>query len=157
MFAVVQIGSKARKSPCITARSVFPAAGVPCALRIPGAPASAAAAAVVCRKLRRVLIMVLPGIGAVAGLERLRHGKGRSGKRVTLRHVIPGRRQRQRPEEKAPRGTTRGRDAAFPLRRTATASGTPQTAFANSRSLNFCTLPVDVFGSSMKTTCLGIL
>src|SRR4051794_24802050 len=127
MFAVVQIGSKARRSPCMTARSVFPAAGVPWALRIPGAPASAAAAAVVCRKLRRVLIMVLPGIGAVAGL-RLRHGKGRSGKRVTLRHVLPGRRQRQRPEEKAPRGTTRGRDAAFPLRRTATGSGTPQTA-----------------------------
>src|SRR5947208_2946416 len=81
MFAVVQIGSKARRSPCITARSVFAGVGVPCALRMPGAPASAAAAAVVCRKLRRVLIMVLPRIGAVKGLSPIeaREGRARQG------------------------------------------------------------------------------
>jgi hypothetical protein len=36
-------------------------------------------------------------------------------------------------------------------------AGATHSAFAISRSLNFCTLPVEVFGSSVKTTWRGIL
>src|SRR5215210_2282383 len=55
MFAVVQIGSKARRSPCMTARMVLPAAG--CARSTLGAWVSAAVAAVACRNVRRVVFM----------------------------------------------------------------------------------------------------
>src|SRR5215207_1902339 len=84
MFAVVQIGSKARRSPCITARIVLPAAG--CARSTEGAWVSAAAAAVVCRNVRRVAFMAsspwrgvrmpLAGIGAIEARDALR-GKRR--------------------------------------------------------------------------------
>src|SRR5437660_1313160 len=53
MFAVVQIGSSERKSPCITARMVR--AGEGCARTMPGAPEKAAAASVPWTKRRRVV------------------------------------------------------------------------------------------------------
>src|SRR5436305_13400368 len=64
MFAVVQIGSSERRSPCITARMVRAREG--CARVMLGMPetaaaAAAAAAAVPCTKRRRVVRMeVLP-------------------------------------------------------------------------------------------------
>src|SRR5215207_11146586 len=91
MFAVVQIGSKARRSPCITARIVLPAAG--CARSTEGAWVSAAAAAVVCRNVRRVAFMAsspwrgvrmpLAGIGAIEARDALR-GKRRLRKALAL-------------------------------------------------------------------------
>src|ERR1700746_1898160 len=61
MFAVVQIGSKERKSPCITALSVFAAAGISFARPIAGAAMSVAAATLPWTKRRRVVpIFILP-------------------------------------------------------------------------------------------------
>src|SRR5215218_8697975 len=71
MFAVVQIGSKARRSPCIAARTVLAAAGAVWARRTPGAPARAAAAAPDCSNVRRVVVIELspralwPGLAAI--------------------------------------------------------------------------------------------
>ena len=36
-------------------------------------------------------------------------------------------------------------------------AGAAQSAFARSRSVNFCTFPVDVFGSGPNTTVRGVL
>ncbi len=53
MFAVVQIGSNDRRSPCMTARTVLLAAGRVCARTMPGAPAKAAAATPPFNTIRR--------------------------------------------------------------------------------------------------------
>src|SRR5947199_4248954 len=59
MFAVVQIGSSERRSPCITARMVRAREG--CARVTPGIPENAVVASVPCTKRRRVVRMeVLP-------------------------------------------------------------------------------------------------
>src|SRR5215204_5171033 len=59
MFAVVQIGSSERRSPCITARMVRAREGCACVLR--GSIVSAVVASVPCTNRRRVVrIEVLP-------------------------------------------------------------------------------------------------
>ena len=78
-------------------------------------------------------------------LERQRVG-GDDGKRRSAPTVSAS---RLHPEGMRPR---RGRVNASRARRAAAHS-----AFAISRSLNFCTLPVEVFGSSVKTMWRGIL
>ncbi len=89
-----------------------------------------------------------------AGEERLEpqrvggdDGKRRSAPTVSASPMHPA--SRLHPEAMRPR---RGRVNASRARRAAAHS-----AFAISRSLNFCTLPVDVFGSSVKTMWRGIL
>src|SRR6478736_8050977 len=59
MFAVVQTGSKTRRSPCSTARTVRETGGVVWALRRAGAAVSAPAARLPWTNLRRVVVMSL--------------------------------------------------------------------------------------------------
>src|SRR5215217_4606802 len=76
MLAVVQIGSRERRSPCITARIVLAREG--CALSILGIPESAVVASVPCTKRRRVGRMKDPPSFCCADLlsERMRGTRG---------------------------------------------------------------------------------
>src|ERR1041384_1281873 len=83
MFAVVQIGSSERRSPCITARMVRARAGS--ARPMPGMPeVAAAAASVPCTKRRRVVRMkVLP----LFSLRRFTHETAPSDKPDSHNHA----------------------------------------------------------------------
>src|SRR3954452_19740574 len=66
MLAVVQIGSKARRSACSTARNVRAFTGVGCALSRPGADSTAAVAALPLTNARRDGIIWLRPSGRVS-------------------------------------------------------------------------------------------
>src|SRR6185295_6145079 len=74
MFAVVQIGSSERRSPCITARMVRAGEGA-CARTMPETPESAVAASVPWTKRRRVVRMTVS-----LGFRRFTHGNAEHGK-----------------------------------------------------------------------------
>src|SRR5918998_2329012 len=90
MFAVVQIGSKARRSPCITARTVLAAAGAVWARRTPGALARAAAAAPDCSNVRRVVVMGVSPRALWPGLAAIYSRRGRRGQARSLTDLEEG-------------------------------------------------------------------
>src|SRR5262245_13011909 len=102
MFAVVQIGSSERRSPCITARMVRAREG--CAYVLCGSAVSAVVASVPCTKRRRVVrIEVLPLCWADLLMEGGEGTRGPHGEERRDPHPESHRSLRPHPEERGRR------------------------------------------------------